>query len=779
MNFFIFNLYALEISLNGAKENFQTYSTIHFKDSNQFLCQEVKSDLDIVEKIVCAFAKQPTKEFKNIENSFFKITSQIKKKTFFVIITPHHKLKLYPMIFDLSQDNSVFKANAKLSKRWMIIGYKEKIPYIKKVKQPAVAINFPFFLSSDKLPFVGGLDIKGNPVYIKKVQDVTDYIRIKKYYRDKKYEQCLELVDEVMQSYPDSLFRGELLYYKMKVYMKLEDYDNVIDVAKVYLKEYSSDENIAEVLALNAKAYSMIGLSIDADYFFDRLFSEHEDSVFTEWGYIYKGEMLEASGASSKALTFYKKALNESEDIEVASTAAYRLAKYNITYSKPKEASQYIMKIIEGNPDYFVSDFFTSMDMLYAFGDGGDYLSAAAIAKALLDKIGMNHDEYENLLKDRGLWLAKTDKKQEALLALNEYIKKYKYGSFEEEIKIAKDSLFFDVSDANLSTKLDEYSLLMVNYQNDSIGDRAIYEKAKLLLENEMYSDILGFKDLILELDETIYPDTQSIIKESAIGVMKAALKVRECQEVLNISSEYNISLSSEWDSGIYECSMKGSNFLLAKKVASGHLKSKDLDERKKWLYRYIKIDFATGNYSEVVEASKELISLIEDDKNSKYLDIYRTIFDTYQRLEKNDEMIDAIVKLQKIYGVDYKDIERYIAVMTIGSEMKDDNLVIKYGGEVMKIQNSSSSYAQSPFVEFTLYQSYINIEDINSALEIIKSLESVELSPAQRARQKYLLGTTYSKLWREEEAQKSYQEAIEADATSAWAKLAKDAKGI
>ena len=58
-----------------------------------------------------------------------------------------------------------------------------------------------------------------------------------------------------------------------------------------------------------------------------------------------------------------------------------------------------------------------------------------------------------------------------------------------------------------------------------------------------------------------------------------------------------------------------------------------------------------------------------------------------------------------------------------------------------------------------------------------MKSLDSVEIKKSDRARQKYLLGSIYEKLWRDEEAQKSYEEAIEADSSSAWAKLAKGAK--
>ena len=109
----------------------------------------------------------------------------------------------------------------------------------------------------------------------------------------------------------------------------------------------------------------------------------------------------------------------------------------------------------------------------------------------------------------------------------------------------------------------------------------------------------------------------------------------------------------------------------------------------------------------------------------------------------------------------------------------KDDNIVIKYGTIVMNIQKSSSSSAQSPFVEFTLYQTYIAKEDYNRALEVIKSLDKIELSKTERSRQKYLLGSVYSKLWRDDESKAAYGEAIEAEPSGVWAELATSAKDI
>ncbi len=775
---FTSSLFALEISLNSAKEDYQKFSTLHINDIDKFVCEEVKDDFEITTKIVCAFTKQPVKTIQELQNDFFKIDTFVNKGTFFLVITPFHKIKLMPIVFNLTQDDTIYQPDVSIAKHWMIIGYLDKLPLISNKPKPEIAINFPYFSDRDKYPYVGGLDLEGKPVHLKKVDDVSDYLRIKEYYKDEKYEYCLELIDEILESHPDTLFKAEFLYYKIKVYTKLKDYDSVVDNAKIYLREYSSDENIPEVLSLTAYAYSKIGQNSDADYFFDRLFSEHEDSVFSEWGYIYLGEMLEKSGSASKALKFYKKALEKTKDIDVAVTAAYYLAFMKIGTS-PEESSKYIAQIVEAKPSFFTQNINKSTDMMNMFADSGKYLSASSIAKALLTQYDKQDEEYEVLLKDRALWLAKTDHKREALKAINEYLEIFSDETFSDEVQIAKDELFFDTSDLNMSAKLDEYNKLILEYKHDSIGDRAIYEKAKLLLENKMYSDVLHLKNQLLTLDKEIYKDLNSILTDAAIGVMKSALEKRECQEVLNISNDYNVTLSDKWDDGIYECSMKGGDYQLARRIAGKNLKSKDLDERKKWLYRYIKIDFATGNYSDVIEASKDLISLIDNEKDSNYKDVYRYLFDTYQRLEKSQEMLSAIVDVQKVFGLDYRDIDRYASVMAIGNDKKDDNIVIKYGSEVMKIQTSSSSNPQSPFVEFTLYQAYINIQNYNKALEVIKSLDSVELSKSDRARQKYLLGTVYSKLWRDEEAMKAYQESIDADSTSAWAKLAQAAKEI
>ena len=116
---------------------------------------------------------------------------------------------------------------------------------------------------------------------------------------------------------------------------------------------------------------------------------------------------------------------------------------------------------------------------------------------------------------------------------------------------------------------------------------------------------------------------------------------------------------------------------------------------------------------------------------------------------------------------------------MGVGVSKKDNTIIIKYAKDVILIQEKSNSFTQSPYVEFTLYAAYIDIEDFNKALETIKSLNNVELNKKDKARQQYLLGSVYTKLWRDSEAKKAYDEVIKLDPTSAWAELARSAKSM
>jgi predicted RNA polymerase sigma factor len=142
--------------------------------------------------------------------------------------------------------------------------------------------------------------------------------------------------------------------------------------------------------------------------------------------------------------------------------------------------------------------------------------------------------------------------------------------------------------------------------------------------------------------------------------------------------------------------------------------------------------------------------------------------------------MVKTIQTIEDLFGLDYKDIDRYVDMVNIGLNQKDNNLIIKYGKKLYDLQNRIHSYAQSPFIEFALYQAYISKQMYHQALQVIEALlKNVTLTLEDKSRAKYLEGTVLEKLWRDTQAKEAYKEAIKADKNSAWAKLAQSALEI
>jgi tetratricopeptide (TPR) repeat protein len=778
--FFFSPLVALEISISHGMDKNQTYAVIDLYHKEPFTCIDKKDPYGNIASIICQFKKKPAKEIQPVENDFFILNTRLDQNYFFLIIKAKFKIYYKPIIFNLAEEKRIFSPKTATAKRWVIVGYKEKLPFIKPNEPSEMKINFPFIMQYDALPYVGGLDLKGQPVHIKNSEDIKAYVAVKQMFKDKDYENCIEKADEVLLNYPKSLFRSELEFYKIKSYFKLKSYEEVIKLSKDFLHEYSSDENVPEVLLLTAVSYYKSGIYSDADYFFDRLFSEHHESKFTQWGYVYKGDMAVDSGEDKKAKKYYLRALHETKDLEVAANAAFKLAQIYIRDGKYKQAKKYLDKILRAKDDFFYKHYAMAKEMMLDLADSKHYLEAAKIDAAIMKYMNRREDDYEANLRSLGVWYAKAGKKQEALQALERYIKEFKDGNFIEEVEKTRDALFFETNEGkSQSDLLKKYDQLIQTYGNDPIGQKALYEKIKLMLQKKMFSDVLQLKNEIEALDSEKFQDKDTLIQKAAEGLIENALNNKQCQVVLDVQNDYNVTVEKSFDDGLYECFIKAADYIAAKKIAQENLQTDNLDKKALWLYRYIKVLFATGNYTEVIQASKDLLALVDDIKNTPYKDIYRTLFDAYDRVGDFDGMVDTIQHIEAIFGLSYKDIDRYVDMINVGVSKKDDTIVIKYGKKLYDLQQRLNSHAQSPFVEFALYQAYMNKREYEKALAVISSLDSVTLSPKERSRQKYLKGMVLEKLWRDAEAARSYKASIEADKTSPWAKLAQSALEI
>lgn len=772
-------LFGLELSIQSGKEEGEKFSILHLRHTVPFACEATENEFGETRRIDCRFPTAPKQSFSPINNGQLTITSSSTSKGYTITVLPKSKMKLIPVLFDLTKTGETYQNNVKKALHWNIIGYKNTLPLVNIAASAPSAINFPIKMAKSAPPYIGGLDLKGNPIKIRRVQDVTDYMEMKKAYAAKDYNKVLDRAENTLKEYPNTVFKNELMLYQIRSFHHLGEYEKVLALSKRFLREHSADPSIAEVLAYTANAYSKIGQITDADYFFDRLFDEQAESPFAPLGMIYKAEQLEISGEFKKAAQFYQRALNSTSDVAIASKAAFKLAQIELTNGDVKKAAHYVDKIATVNPDYFSEVNDDAMNMATMFMDKKDPKTAARLTEALMNKSDKKSENYQLLLRNLGLQLAKAGKRGEALKRFNEYLENFKYGQYVEEVRRAKDALFFNEGETDAKGEIKKYNDLIDRYGDDSVGRKALYKKAQLLLNEKRYKEILDIESDLYRLDSTEYPETNQIISKSAIGYEKSLLKEGKCVEAMKIQKMYRIKLLSEWDEALFDCALKTTQYKTAKKIAQSHLKSKSIAERQLWLYRMVKTEFGLGEYKQAMKGGEELITLLGVQKNPPLHDIYRIMFDTAQRIGDSDAMVRHIKYVEGAYPNDFNDIERYTQMVSLGLKRKDEAMTQTYARKVIALQERTKSYTQSPYIEFTLAQSYQNLGKDTEALNTLKTLNKQKLTTEKRSRQQYLIGAIEQKLGRKREARDAFNASIKADKNSAWGKLAKDALAL
>ncbi len=769
---------ALDLSIQSGKEGGEPYSILNIRDNTPFICTPTLNNFQEIQSVVCQVTTKSAKAFSPIYNSHFTVEHKNDGGKSRIVVTPRTKILLQAVSFNLTKEPQIYHSPKKGTRHWTIIGYRTTPPMLTR-NQIKSGINFPVKLAKESLPYVGGLDLKGNPIKLKRVQDVNDYIDMKKAYAKKDYSNALFLAENTLKEYPDSVFKNELLLYQIRALHHLEEPEKLLALSKEFLREYSGDPNIAEVLAYTADAYNKVGLTNDADYFYDRLFEEHIKSPYAAQGMYLRARYLEKTGNPKLAMKYYRRGLAVTKDVSLASAVAFRLAVLEMQKGRVEQAKGYVDNIANVNPDYFREVNSDALELVNRLIEKKEHMSAAKIMNALMKTAVEKSEEHEELLRKLGLLYAEAGEKSKALSKFDDYLKLFPYGEGIAEVEKAKDGLFFEKDEPKGDAGVKKYDALIERYGNDPVGKNALYKKAQLLFKEGKFEKVLEIENDLYHLQSKEYPEVNKLISHSAIGLTKKRLEEGKCAEAIKLHRMYRVKLLPKWDPLTFDCALNMGNFPVAKKIAQAHIKARNIGERQEWLLRLVKTHFASGEYREALRGGKELLSLLEIEKNPQADEIYRVMFDASERIGDGNGMIRYIKGCEASFGTDFKDIERYTQMMSLGLKRKDEVLVQNYAQKVMALQERTKTYTQSPFVEFTLAQSLINQEKNKEAIGILRTLNGRKLNAERRSRQHYLIGSLAMKLGQNAEAKRAFNASIKADPTSAWGKLAKEALAL
>jgi len=767
--------HALSINITGAKLDGSFFSTAHIRHNKPFSCQAKVDDFKKVTNVFCSFSKRPNQTFQPISDRFFNMKSFQRNNRFYIEITPIHLAYLEPVCDNVTELKKMRAEHCNQSKHWIVLGYKSKRPLIEKDPVPTLGLNFPIKITTHQFPSVGSLDIAGNPIYFDEVKDVSDYVAIKKLYDSENYYDVISDVDSTLKKHPTSLFKSEMLLYKMRALFKLENYTDLNQLSKEFLRTFSSDKSVDEVLYLSAKANQMSGLTNDSNYFYSRLLDEHPNTAFASYGLIALGEQRQRGGESKIAEKLYKRALYETKDLDAASVASEHLYKLFSSKLEPIKAAQFMQKIINANAKYITSRPIESFENAIDLADKEQFSTAAKISSMLLDTTSPISELYEEYYRHKVIWTDQAGKKREAFDLYNAYLKKYEYGQYEQYMKQRRDQLFFALEEANVSKRLARYDELMEKYTNDEIANKALYKKALLLYEQKKYADVLGMQTSLNMLDKSIYEEIDNIIKGSAIELAQVALQNRECLSGIELMHSHDVNISNRFDDYLFECMIDSGKYKHAQQIAKQHLNEPSTKKRLKWLYGYMKTLRHSGEYAQMADIAQDVLTLSKIENMPSYKKVWYELFDAYSKLNNQEMILKTAQNIEKELEGKFENCEPYMQIVKMARDKKDNTMISTYAQKIISLQKIKNSFTYSPSIEFTLAQALMSQNSNKKAIEVLEELLKQTLKPEQNSRAYYLKGTLYQSLKNIDEAKTAYKKSKEASPDSAWGKLSKD----
>ncbi len=777
-------LFALNIILNSAKENGLPYAVLHIKDSEFIECKTIKLPLDKksyickVDKIV----KTPLfkKDLRLVSIDFLE-----KKKEFYIKIDPKVYSRIIPINEYLYKKSEVTsELSHDKTHHWVILLFNQA-PFGEREDEDG--INFPVTYEKYIKPSIGAVDLNGAPISYAKSKDINYYLDIQKEFNNEDYESTIKDVDRVLKEYPHTIFKSELLLYKLRaldisinknIAPISEEYttSDILKLAKSWMKEFSSDENIPEVLYILAKNYLKSGSTSDANYFLDILVTEHENSKYTKKAILYFADSLFNKNEKEKAIKLYEDVLYSAKDMDIASEAAIRIAKSKISIGKSSEAKEYLQKVLKANKEYLLKDMDATHKLAKKLARNKLYETAANIADLLYSSIKDKYDERrELLLKESGDWYAKAGEINRAYERYTLYKKEYKDGNYIDEVNRALDELFFKLKDTN-GTKLLKYYDTLIERYDDEIRDKAIIAKAKLLFKDKEYEKVLKMQNLLKEADDKNSTVTKELISKSALKLVGQLIKEDKCIDGIELIERYDVDIASCKDRDkLYECLIISSRYKKAEKLVLKGLNSKKLEDKFKWMQRALEVYSLMHRYEKVLELKKDLFTLAKILKKSIGAKYYRYVFEADFALEKYDEALDVAKILQKRYPKDIKNLEIYFKIVKYADKKEDDLLLAKYAKKILDMEKSFKVYPYRPDVEFLYIDALKRLNRLNDAKDIALSLVNDKISANIRVRAYYLLGEISYKQDKKEDAKEYFKKCVKIDVKSSWKSLCKD----
>ena len=773
-------LLALEIVLNSGKESKINYAILHVMDVKPFSCQTLPDALD-KKHYICKISRPINKPIESKKMKLAEIDFYEKDGEFYVTIEPKVDSKLIPVEESLYTTTEILtKPKEKLYTHWTVLLQDKTLYEEKNVRD---AIDFPVEFPKYQKPYIGALDLNGAPISYAQSKDIGLYLEIKQAYESGYYDSVVKDVKRVLTLYPNSIFRSELELYQMRAMDKIlsakgeEKSDNlpfdendIITVGKRWAKEFASDENIPEVLMMMTKSYIKNSSKSDANYLIDILVSEHPDSLFTKRAILLYADNLFLKKEKDKAMNLYLDVLFSAQDLDIASEAAIRLSDHQMDAGKMKEAKEYLLKVLNVNAQFLLKDKDASYKLARRLFEHRLFDLAAKITDLLLENTPKKADNREMLLKESGDWHAKANEVEAAHARYQEYLADYKNsGEFVQEVTESLDELFFKLNENN-ETKLADYYDKLIEKYNNEIGQKALLEKAKLLLKQQRYQEVLNLQKQLGNVPDRYEIKPDELIYEAAKALALGELQKDECQNVIGLIETYKLQIAEpEYEEKLFKCFMRVSRYDRAKDIAETHLKDAQLASRYAWSQKEVQVLFKMGKYQEALAFKEDLKTLSFSLREKIGLETIRDLFFSLVKLKNLEGAASLAESIKILYPDEASNLDIYYEIVKMANDAKNDLLVVTYAQACFEMQKKFNSNALTPALEFSYIDALKRLGRDEEALRIAESLLSQTLGAKDKIRLFYQAGELSLKMQDSSKAKSYFTQCVTINEASSW----------
>jgi tetratricopeptide (TPR) repeat protein len=788
------HLSALELSVNSGKEKSGEYSLLHIMHSEPFGCQKKLNLDDSVAYIYCTFDTPPTNRITSTQTDFFAISSKGELGKFYIIVKPKKKIRLISIENRLIDDQLIYDIQNPTSNHWLMLGYQSETPPIIRPDRHKEGIRFPIAANDTIIPSVGALNFNQEPISYDTEQDVEDFLKVKKAYQAGKYDDLVGDIEEYISTHKESLFASDFQLYKLRTLDKIggeSEADDIIELATKWLVEFPSNESIAEVMRILAKAYTVKSQYDQAKKYFELIVTEHANTLSSQWAMIDYGDLKLKTRDGDGAIKMYEKALYTTKDIELASVAAMKLAQRSEQRNQNSEAQKYYQKILNGNKEYFTNDPIKSWGIAKKMAKNEAYLLAADIAQILLeDNSEEIEDTKERMLVSMASWYYEANESDKAIANYQKYLKEYaEEGEFLDRVQSEYDKVMFETADDSDEERYKRYDELMEKYSGQPIANKATYAKAKLLFENKNYSGLLMMQSDIEFLSDEIAPDKSELINLSAKALGEELLSLVQednyqegsrnkklCRELEEFHAGYQFDADIKYDKAQYICYMTLGENDKAINLAKEYYSSDNIDERLEWMLRAQKVLKRQNSLKKLTKLTEDIIETANIHDKVGYDELMYDIFDAkvIQNIPQ-DKLIEYADKVLDRFPEHKKNLEVYKELIKVAVTNKDQLLSIAYSKKLIDLQSALGSKRYTPWVEFVYLQALMDSDKLKRAKSFSKELMSAGLLGEDRLKLLYLRSNVLMRTGWPSRAKPLLQECSDSLVKSKWVGLCQE----